>query len=313
MANLRDALVGHETQWNSLVDMAEKNHLPGAMGFVGPGGVGKKHLALAYAQYLCCPDKAEKKACGVCGSCLRIEQGQSESLILMEAAGEQFKVEQIQNLKSQLSLQALRTHRLVVIDEADRLNPQSANALLKLIEEPPERTHFILVTSSLSSLLPTIRSRLMTVRFFKLSFAELKKLSSGEDWVLRLSRGRLGDIERWASEDSKELTGIVNQALLALKERSLDRWLDSASQFKERDLAIKTAKMFQFYFKDQILLQLGEDQDVVLPISKEMRWPINDVYTLTAGWKKASEIERKISQNSDRTLLFVNYFYEVAP
>lgn len=286
-------VVGHARQWQELTDMAGQNRLPSALGFVGPSGVGKKAMAIAFAEYLGCKD-------------LHVLEAASESY------GGSYKVEQIQNLKKTLSLQTLYPHRIVILDEAERLNPQSANALLKMIEEPPEKTHFILVTSSLTALLPTIRSRLLSIRFFTLSDSELKQVSQAEDWLLKLGRGRVGELEKWNGEEALSLFDQVGTALLALKNKDLDQWLEMSTVFKEREKAQKAAYLMQLFFRDQIFLKLDQMDRMILPFSGRQELSFStEVEVLVYAWKRAQEMERSIAQNADRSLLFQNYFYEM--
>ena len=83
------------------------------------------------------------------------------------------KLEASEQILQFLSLRQLGRARVVIIDEAQMLNPQTTNALLKAVEEPPENTYFILVVSELSQLLPTLRSRLQVLRFSPLSPQEI--------------------------------------------------------------------------------------------------------------------------------------------
>src|SRR5262249_37291621 len=129
MARILDNVKGHHETIASLMDMRKKNRLHPVLLFVGPAGVGKKKVAIGVAQMLVCEKTPE--ACGVCGPCIRVEKNSSESLRLVAPQGTQLKVEQAREVQDWLSYKQLGTSRIVILDDADKLNPQAANSLLK--------------------------------------------------------------------------------------------------------------------------------------------------------------------------------------
>lgn len=175
---LRDQVIGHTGAWSRFDFAFKHGRLPGSWLFVGPEGVGKSLVAKALAQALVCESIAESDgamACGECASCRRIAKQQSESVEWLSADGAQIKLEPVRLLLDRLSLKPLGRRRVVIIDQAQLLNPQAANALLKTLEEPPEKTHFLLLTPEAGGLLPTIRSRCQAVRFSPLKDDELQR------------------------------------------------------------------------------------------------------------------------------------------
>ncbi|MCB1886956.1 MAG: DNA polymerase III subunit delta' [Rhodocyclaceae bacterium] len=161
--------------WGDLTARLER--LPHGILLSGPVGVGKRLLAEALAARLLCTDaKDGAPACGSCTGCrLRLagthpdlhvvvpEADMPEETAPARKSGKpstQILIEQIRALQSSLELTAhMGGRRVVVIDPADAMNPFTANALLKLLEEPPRATHLLLVTSAPRRLLPTLRSR----------------------------------------------------------------------------------------------------------------------------------------------------------
>ena len=138
--------------------------LPHALCFSGVDYGHKKIVALALAQDLLCELKQEH-ACGVCGSCVRVEKLQSEFLLMIEPEKEQIKIAETKKISEFLSLSTNGRARVVIIDQAHKLNPMSANSILKTIEEPQAEVFFILLTVDEKNLMPTIKSRLQIVRF----------------------------------------------------------------------------------------------------------------------------------------------------
>ncbi len=292
MARLIDEVVGHKATLERLVQLARRKKLPTAMAFVGPEGIGKSFAAKAFADELNC----------------KPENG---SLLTLEPSGEWIKVDQVHEVLKNLSLRALFDFRIVLIEQAERLNPQSSNALLKILEEPPENTHFILITSSLSRLLPTIRSRVQSFRFFPLEKSDLKKINPDvSDWALNLSRGQMGELEEWDSEESQGFLESVESILHALGSKDLEVWQSSYSDLKDRSKALRFAKILQLFFRDLSLN--SQTEEMALPFSERLKSSFRmSEFEIAEAWRMAFELELGIQQNADRSLIFQNYFYQV--
>ena len=147
----------------------DDNRLPHALLFHGPVGVGKATCAGILAQALNCSAGGFKDACGTCASCRKVSRGLHPDIIWVapEGKGGQIKIEKIR--KEIIGKVGFRPHegrrRIVMIDDAHRLNAHSQNSLLKTLEEPPPSSLIVLVTPAPESLLPTVRSRCQPLRF----------------------------------------------------------------------------------------------------------------------------------------------------
>lgn len=140
--------------------------------FTGPASSGKYTTALSLAAAINCLD-APGEGCGTCAVCERIEAGIHPDVQTLERQGATRTIP-IATIRAQVIPQlGLPPHearaRFFLVDEAMALLEPSANALLKTLEEPPARTHFILCTTAPENLLPTIRSRCQRVGFAGLS------------------------------------------------------------------------------------------------------------------------------------------------
>ena len=163
--------------------------------FSGPDGVGKRTFALHLGQALNCSNQTGGQACGNCNSCRKIVAGTHPGVatISLQDDASQIKIEQIRKIRSQLELSALEGDaRVFLIDPAERMSPGAANALLKALEEPPERTYFILITANAHELLLTIRSRCQLYHFAPLRLAEIRASGVDDELVARWSRGSIG-------------------------------------------------------------------------------------------------------------------------
>jgi len=145
-----------------------QDRVPHAYLFTGPSGAGKYTTALALAAAMNC-ERAPGEGCGACGPCERIAAGVHPDVQTLERQGpsQTIPIEVIR--KQVIPALGLPPHegraRLYLIEEATSLLDPAANALLKTLEEPPARTHFVLCTGSPGELLPTIRSRCQRIIF----------------------------------------------------------------------------------------------------------------------------------------------------
>jgi DNA polymerase-3 subunit delta' len=175
-------IIGHRRLTTLIARAIERESLPPTLLFAGPSGVGKWAVARATAQAVNCIERVTPTAtdlaidaCGTCRACDRIARGVHVDVILIEPDERaSIKIDVIRDVLSKTSFRPFEGRkRVVLIREADTLEPASQNALLKSLEEPPPGTMFILTTAVPGALLPTVRSRCMRLRFGRLTSAEI--------------------------------------------------------------------------------------------------------------------------------------------
>lgn len=310
MARLIDSILGHEKVWAHLNSLKA---LPHALAFTGPSGIGKQKVAWALAQKLVCVSEISTeegtRPCGNCGPCRRVEAHQSESVLFIEPSGAHIKLEAAHSVLEFLSLGRLSQARIVIINEAHHLNPQAANALLKVVEEPPPQTHFLIIVPEISQLLPTLRSRAQVIRFAPLSLGALRQGDDSiEDWMLNSARGSFERLETFRDEDLIELRACTFEFLQgAFKgERSkLQRLLETT---KDRERAQIAVRFLQQALRDWTVVGEGTlmHADQIKTLSS---LPNVESFQKLQLWTMAQKMEQDLLQNVDRALVFENFYY----
>ena len=166
-------IIGHQQILEQLYHAIASNRVAGAYLFVGVSNVGKETVALHFAKSINCLS-SDKSACGTCLSCRKADDGNHPDLQIIRPSGAWIKIDQIRELQKRIVYRPLEGARKVyILTEAERLNLEAANCLLKTLEEPPADSVLILLTTNLDALLPTIRSRCQIIPFHPLLVSEL--------------------------------------------------------------------------------------------------------------------------------------------
>ena len=155
-------------QWLHLCELRSGDRLPHALLLGGPNGVGKRRFAKAIAHSLLCEESIPGNPCGECRHCHFNLAGMHSDLKVIEPeeAGKQIKVDQVRGILDFIAQTSQQGGcKVVIIEPAEAMNINAANALLKSLEEPTDNTVIILVSDAVGTLLPTIRSRCQLVSF----------------------------------------------------------------------------------------------------------------------------------------------------
>jgi DNA polymerase III subunit delta' len=203
-----NTFVGNRKIIERLVTKLHEGRFPHGLVFSGRAGVGKHTCALMIAKALNCqtvgavydrPGRLQSAptpgGCDECRACRKIELGTHPDVITVsvEEDATQIKIAQIRQLLGTLDLKPLEgRNKVFIIDPADSLNAEAANALLKGLEEPPENSFFILITVNVHELLLTIRSRCQVYNFTPLTLDDIRQHGVTDELTVRWSQGSIG-------------------------------------------------------------------------------------------------------------------------
>jgi DNA polymerase III subunit delta' len=183
-------ILGHDDVVEQFRRTLSSGRLASTYLFVGPAGIGKRRFAMELAHSLLCIESPDEslEPCGRCESCRSFAVGNHPDLNMVGLRPDksELAISQFVGYDEYLNQEALchrialkpffGSRRVAIIDDADHFNLHSANCLLKTLEEPPPQSLLILIGTSPSRQLPTIRSRSQLVRFGPLSVATLERL-----------------------------------------------------------------------------------------------------------------------------------------
>ena len=291
--------------------MQARDRVAGCLLMVGGDAHLRRQLASGYAQLLLCLKK--DKPCGECASCIKVSKNTSEDLILIEPQKNVIKIEVVREVVRQVALAAWSQLRIILIDEAQLLNPQAANALLKAIEEPPPGTHFILLSPSAESVLKTVRSRAQIIRLVgskRLANSEANDLVESEEtswkteafshWQKLLISENLSSAEiREAGWDKDKITLALNLWL----EFSHDLWMSRALKSTQSSNAVESQtlthqRFYQEYEKmNRVpLSHLAVLSELILSALNDIRGQVDPLLTLE-NLLMSSSSQKKQAEN----------------
>lgn len=302
--------------------------------FAGEDGIGKKLFALEFARALNCRSPRGTEGCGQCPSCLRTgkfnypqssEPDEWKGIIwtdhadvgMVVAPKRVLLVEQMRLIEREANFRPYEGNaRVFLIEDADKLNDSSANALLKVLEEPPHTSHIVLLTSRPAMLLPTIRSRCQMIRFSPLSPEEIEshlvknKIASGSEARIRarVARGSLG---RAVAQDFGGFSAQRVAMLRVLQALSVDddriqllRSAEELNEAKYRDEYESRLDILETLIRDAWMLALqSPDESIVnqdlLPQLKKISAGLDG--RRPAGWiSQIEEMREQLIVNINR-------------
>ena len=208
-------IVGQEHIVQTLTNAIVSGMVSHAYLFSGPRGSGKTTVARLLAKAVNCETRKGYEPCNQCSSCLEINQGRAIDLIEIDAASNR-GIDEIRDLRQGVRFAPTKSkYKVFIIDEAHQLTREAANALLKTLEEPPVYAIFILATTEIHKMIPTIISRCQRHDFRKLTLPEivqkLELISKKEK--AKIERAALELIALNSGGALRDAEGLLDQVL----------------------------------------------------------------------------------------------------
>jgi DNA polymerase III subunit delta' len=270
------------TRVKRILQMAlERRRVPNSLLFSGPEGVGKKTTAYALAKALNCRH-GKSDGCEECDSCRNIEARRHPDVIEISADRNVIKIEQMRFLKQMAYLKPLSgSKRVFIVEQAEQMNAEAANSLLKVLEEPPLHTHIVLITSNPFLLLPTIRSRCQALNFSPVTREEIERILLEKGYSQEQAKGLSaqvgGNLESALSLDWDEVQGNREEAWKLFQSLQTGAGASdflalfvSRQRFLAEDDFRRTLEMFASFCRDILLIrERGESRFLLNPDYEE--------------------------------------------
>jgi len=287
------SISGQDHPIRLLTALLRNGTIPHALLFIGIEGVGKKSTAVLFAMACNCmadePDHFSEgtttqtkndctpfkqiaaSPCGCCRSCRKIQSKNHPDIILVGPSGSFIKIRQIRDLCYTLAMKPYEARlRVVIIPDAQTMTASASNALLKVLEEPPDRTILILTAVQTSDLLPTIVSRCQYIRFNPISDTILETLlleapngSVSKALSIINSMHRVNWINRkdWLIDEMDSLSHRPIGSLMAFAEKLS----------KEKELLDDSLEVIKSWFRDLVVCKYHPEKIINKDLSEKIK------------------------------------------
>jgi len=256
------------------------DHLSHAYIFTGQDGVGKTLFAKEFIKALFCKND-ENDSCNSCLNCIRIEKNSHPDVFWteIEEKAKFIKIENIRNLQRSVRLSPLESdYKIFIIKDADRMNEEASNCLLKTLEEPPPNTIIILITNSIATIKETIRSRCQIIRFHPIPTHIIENQLAGKSdadankigWASRFCNGSLGNALDLLDDNYYDINNDIVTRMtepdmdnLVFAEEIIDSYLSSEDSLEEKRQTLKRILhcILQLY-RDLLIVKVRNGHDV---------------------------------------------------
>ncbi len=210
-----DDLVGQEPIIRTLKNALKSGNLTHAYLFAGPRGTGKTSTARLLAKTINCSNPKDGEPCNECQQCREITAGNSFNVIEIDAASNR-GIDNIRDLREKVMMPpSTGKYKVYVLDEAHMLTPEACNALLKTLEEPPPYAIFVMATTDVHKMLPTVLSRCQRFDFKRISTRQIieRLLYVSEQEQVKLERSAAELIARAAAGGMRDALSLLDQAI----------------------------------------------------------------------------------------------------
>ncbi len=285
-------IVGHKEVREKLNNIVKSNKIGHAYLFVGKSGIGKRLVALEFAKNIMCLENINGVSCNKCESCKTFEN--NADFLIIEPENNIIKVDVIREFESEVYLKpTVSARKCFIINDADLMNENAQNALLKILEEPPLYATIILVATNKEKLLNTIKSRVITINFKCLSDIELVNILGEkiDKEIINYANGSVEKAIALSNENYIKISNILIEALLSKDFLLINKKFDEIKNDKN--------------LKQNISSIL---ESIVLIIYKKFRNKITDYIELI---EIINETNRDIKRNANVDLALDNMLVSI--
>lgn len=316
---------GQEIAKRMLQNSLRRNRLSHAYIFHGPVGTSRKRTAIALAQAIFCEQRTDD-ACGECLECRKVEHGNHPDLFVLEPDGTSIKIDQIRELQKEFAYRTSATDgkKIYVMEQAEKMTVQAANALLKFLEEPNSQVVAILITENGHALLPTIQSRAQWITFVPMPREKMVRELEQEGYspaliypAVQLTAGLAAARELLATNWFAEIRNVMIQLVKETMTRFPSSFVTLGQKWSKSDLSSHTEVFFDLlilWLKDMVQLCSGNKEKLVYIDQTE--WMASLAYGRSAGdWvralEKVTELRKRLRFNANPQLVLEKLLVDI--
>ncbi|HOE16273.1 MAG TPA: DNA polymerase III subunit delta' [Syntrophorhabdaceae bacterium] len=324
-----EEVIGHEKQKGLLLSFLKHERMPHAFLFSGQDGIGKKKTAVEFAKHILCEHGT---GCGACRACARIDRGTHPDLMILskqegEASigidlirgNEEKKVRGVNQEVYEYPYEGKK--RVIIIDGAEDLTREAANALLKTLEEPPPFNVFFLITASEEELPHTIRSRCSRIFFTALRQEQLRRYFADvlsidghhAETLSSISFGSIGAGVFWNEKENFEMRKRLAELVTGKHKSFINATLLSQRITKNIDGVSIYLSFLLSLFRDIFVLNIYQDSSMIM--NRDIREILElgrvDLRWIEESVKRIQETIRIMRYNVNKWLIFENLLLHI--
>ncbi len=266
-------LIGQELLRKTLAGLLKDNRLSHAILIAGPSGSGKQAWGQALAMAILCTESVSGESCTNCISCRQFESKNHPEFFVLEPDGAKIKIDQVRSIRSRFHLAGGK--KVCLIKQAEAMTAEASSSLLKILEEPPEGLHFILLSEQPGQLFDTILSRCQRYFLHPLKQEEIihlltcnKSMNREKAAILaRMSRGVPGRAYELAEDETFDLRREAAENLaisLMSGDESAYHLLDKAHSLADREDLSAFLELLCYAFRDGLMMHYCRDDRLLI-------------------------------------------------
>lgn len=279
--------------------------------FYGPQGVGKGTTAKVFSQLLNCQEPSpDAEPCEKCSSCQKAISGNHPDIIWVEPEGNNIKIGQMRTLQEKAYFKCYEgTYKVIMIDDVQLLTEEAANSLLKVLEEPPANTVFILIAQDSGALPTTLLSRCQSIPFNPLSeqviSAILKEQGKQLNFPLSLAKGSVGRALNLSKKfDGEQFVWNISQLLEGLPTMSYQEIFSWAEKIeKDKELQEASLDVMATIFRDKLVEGVvGDNEELLLGKKDYLAMDLSEQKCLQA-LQEITKSQQLLNRNANNRLV----------
>lgn len=262
-----------------LTNVVRSKRIPHAYLFYGPHGTGKMNAAMSFSKALNCENVREGEACGQCASCRKIDDGNHPDVKIIDPDGTSTRIDQMRELIQEIAYRSYESPwKIFIMSHAETATLEACNSILKVLEEPPEKSMLILLSTSIKHIPSTVVSRCQVIEFRRVPGFVIEDYITKETGIPRdlarpfawLSNGApTRALELATSKEIRALRDGIIKGIVEMPHRGKFEILQLASELaKDKDNIVLVIDILVTWFRDIFIFSETRSKDFLVNIDK---------------------------------------------